>query len=168
MIDGPFSCGRIRLFFQAAFLFLLRLQKLGEAKMRPVLWVLAASVALIGAASAQDVNLTGRYRCVQGCVAQEGDFATATQHGWDLDLVNEAGVSAKAWIDRAGHILVGSLARGREIFARRDDHPIRRWRRLAEVRPGNRTAAGAQTATEGRGAVTPRRQRDRRSHSNLS
>jgi hypothetical protein len=86
------------------FFFLLRLQKFGEAKMRPILWVLAASLALVGAASAQDVNLTGRYRCVQGCVAQEGDFASATQHGWDLDLVNEAGVSAKAWIDRAGHI----------------------------------------------------------------
>jgi len=86
------------------FFFLLRLQKLGEAKMRAVLCVLAASLALVGAASAQDVNLTGRYRCVQGCVAQEGDFASATQHGWDLDLVNEAGVSAKAWIDRAGHI----------------------------------------------------------------
>jgi hypothetical protein len=72
--------------------------------MRPVWWVLAASLPLVGAASAQDVNLTGRYRCVQGCVAQEGDFALATQHGWDLDLVNEAGVSAKAWIDRPGHI----------------------------------------------------------------
>jgi len=72
--------------------------------MQTALWVLAASLALVGAASAQDVNLTGRYRCVQGCVAQEGDFASATQHGWDLDLVNEAGVSAKAWIDRAGHI----------------------------------------------------------------
>jgi hypothetical protein len=71
--------------------------------MRSVLWVLA-SLALVGAASAQGVNLTGRYRCVQGCVAQEGDFALATQHGFDLDLVNEAGVAAKAWIDRPGHI----------------------------------------------------------------
>jgi len=72
--------------------------------MRSVLWVLAASLALVAAASAEDVNLTGRYRCVQGCVAQEGDFALATQHGFDLDLVNEAGVAAKAWIDRPGHI----------------------------------------------------------------
>jgi hypothetical protein len=73
-------------------------------------------LAFVGTASAQDVNLTGRYRCVQGCVAQEGDFAQATQHGWDLDLMNEAGVSANAWISAGAH-LVGPLARGREVFA---------------------------------------------------
>ena len=72
--------------------------------MRLVLWVLAASLAVAEGSSAQEINLTGRYQFVQGCVAQEGDFAFVTQNGWDLNLVNEVGVSSRAWIDWPGHI----------------------------------------------------------------
>jgi hypothetical protein len=46
------------------------------------------------------VNLTGPYRCVQGCAPGfEGRTAIATQNGWDLNLVTEAGVPLRAWFD---------------------------------------------------------------------
>jgi hypothetical protein len=77
----------------------------GGEKMRQVLCVLAALFAFAAnEAWAQDVNLSGRFQCVQGCVAQEGDLAFVTQNGWDLNLVNEVGVSSRAWIDWPGHI----------------------------------------------------------------
>ena len=61
--------------------------------MRIVLGAIAVSAALIATdASAQGVNLTGPYRCMQGCVAaRPGDFAFVTQNGWELNMVNEAG-----------------------------------------------------------------------------
>jgi hypothetical protein len=56
-------------------------------------------------ASAQGVNLTGPYRCIQGCAPGfEGQLAFITQEGWDLNLVNEAGQPSRAWIDWPGHI----------------------------------------------------------------
>jgi hypothetical protein len=65
---------------------------------------LAAVAAMVAtAASAQDVDLTGQYRCVQGC--DFGDQpAFVTQNGWNLNLTNEAGVPSRAWIDWRGHI----------------------------------------------------------------
>jgi len=73
--------------------------------------VLAIAAALI-AAAAGDVaaqalllNLSGRFRCVQGCnPGLAGQPAYVTQHGWDLNLVNEAGVPSRAWIDHPGHV----------------------------------------------------------------
>lgn len=51
-------------------------------------------------ASAQSVNLTGMYKCVQmsrsGLV---GYPAYITQNGPDLNLLNEAGEPARAWPD---------------------------------------------------------------------
>ena len=52
------------------------------------------------AASAQWVNLTGTYRCVQVC--QQGLVgypAYVTQNGPDINLLNEAGQPARAWPD---------------------------------------------------------------------
>jgi hypothetical protein len=62
----------------------------------------AASIAMASTeASAQVLNLSGPYRCVQGCVEGLIDRpAFITQHGWDLSLVNEAGMPSRAWIDR--------------------------------------------------------------------
>ena len=65
-----------------------------------------AAIALFTAvaassASAQGVNLSGPWQCVAQCVAPLGSFAYITQYGWDLNLVNEAGVPSRAWIDRA-------------------------------------------------------------------
>lgn len=46
------------------------------------------------------VNLTGTYRCVQGCAPGfEGRTAFVTQNGWDLNLVTESGVAIRAWFD---------------------------------------------------------------------
>ena len=63
--------------------------------------------------SAQVLNLSGPYRCVQGCTEGLIDQpAFITQRGWDLNLVNEAGMPSRAWIDRPGHIWVDSLREG--------------------------------------------------------
>jgi hypothetical protein len=52
-------------------------------------------------ASAQPaVNLTGKYRCVQGCAPGfENNPAFVTQNGWDINLVTEAGAPVRAWFD---------------------------------------------------------------------
>jgi hypothetical protein len=66
------------------------------------LTLIAASVAT--EASAQGVNLTGQYRCVQACAGPEGQPAFVTQTGWNLSLLNEAGEPSRAWVDWVGHI----------------------------------------------------------------
>ncbi len=64
----------------------------------------AASAGFATAADAQVPNLSGRYQCVQDCAAGPLAWAYVTQNGWDLNLVNEAGVPSRAWIDWPGHI----------------------------------------------------------------
>jgi hypothetical protein len=65
-------------------------------------------------ASAQNVvNLSGRYICVQGCLTEvAGRSAYITQNGWDMNLVNEVGMSSRAWIDWPGHIWVPNFNEG--------------------------------------------------------
>jgi hypothetical protein len=55
----------------------------------------------VSSTSAQPaVNLSGTYRCVQGCASGfEGRPAFVTQNGWDINLVTEAGASVRAWFD---------------------------------------------------------------------
>lgn len=49
------------------------------------------------AASAQSVDLTGTYQCIQMC---RGDaLAYVTQNGPALNLLTEAGVASRAWPD---------------------------------------------------------------------
>jgi type II secretory pathway pseudopilin PulG len=48
-------------------------------------------------ASAQSVDLTGTYQCVQSC--RGGMLAHITQNGPQLNLVTEAGVASRAWPD---------------------------------------------------------------------
>jgi len=55
-------------------------------------------------ASAQVLNLSGQYQCVQGCTLPNAARAIVTQNGWDLNLVNEIGQPSRAWVDRPGHI----------------------------------------------------------------
>jgi len=66
------------------------------------------------AASAQQVlDLSGQFRCVQGCDGGlVGQPVYVAQRGWELRLLNEAGVPARAWIDRPGHIWVQSWNEG--------------------------------------------------------
>ena len=64
-------------------------------------------------ASAQAVNLSGRYICIQGCAtAEPGQFAYVTQYGRDLNLVNEIGQPSRAWIDWPGRIWADGYQQG--------------------------------------------------------
>jgi len=59
-------------------------------------------LAVLGAtgASAQSINLTGRYKCVEVCRAGlVGAPAFITQNGPNLNLLNEAGEASRAWPD---------------------------------------------------------------------
>ena len=61
--------------------------------------IAAAAMFAATAASAQAVNLTGTYRCIEGCRAAVGSPAFVTQNGPNLNLVNEAGQPSRAWPD---------------------------------------------------------------------
>lgn len=70
--------------------------------------IIAMSAALVASSAlAQDVNLTGRYQCIQNCATDEpGRFAFVTQYGRELNVVNEVGMASRAWIDYPGRIWV--------------------------------------------------------------
>jgi hypothetical protein len=74
-----------------------------------------AILAVLGAtdASAQSINLSGTYRCVEAC---RGSYpAFITQNGPDLNLLNEAGEPSRAWPDwfaPATRIWVDALNQG--------------------------------------------------------
>jgi hypothetical protein len=59
---------------------------------------LAASLVVTDA-SAQFLNLSGQYQCIQGCMPPNAAPAFVTQNGWDLNLVNEIGQPSRAWVD---------------------------------------------------------------------
>ncbi|WP_439400494.1 hypothetical protein ACRQ5Q_44150 (plasmid) [Bradyrhizobium sp. PMVTL-01] len=56
-----------------------------------------AMALMVTAASAQSINLTGQYTCVQAC--RGGMLAVITQNGPELNLTTEAGVPSRAWLD---------------------------------------------------------------------
>ena len=62
--------------------------------------VFGAVAAFASGASAQSINLTGTYRCIQDC--RDGNLgapAFVTQNGDQLNLVTETGESYRAWPD---------------------------------------------------------------------
>lgn len=60
---------------------------------------LLAAAAATGA-SAQSVDLTGTYKCIQMCrLGFVGNQAFITQNGPQLNLLNEAGEASRAWPD---------------------------------------------------------------------
>lgn len=63
--------------------------------------VIAAVAAFAsGGASAQSINLTGTYRCIQDCRdGYLGAPAFVTQNGDQVNLVTETGESYRAWPD---------------------------------------------------------------------
>ena len=61
--------------------------------------IAAAAMFAATSASAQLINLTGTYRCIEGCRAAVGSPAFVTQNGPSLNLVNEAGQPSRAWPD---------------------------------------------------------------------
>jgi hypothetical protein len=50
------------------------------------------------------VNLSGEYLCVQACELRLPGPAHIPQYGWNMNLLNEAGVPSRAWIDWPGHL----------------------------------------------------------------
>jgi hypothetical protein len=77
---------------------------------------LVAALVALGALAATEspaqevINLSGPYRCIQNCSGPGP--ATVTQNGWDLNLVNEAGMPSRAWVDWPGHIWAQSWGEG--------------------------------------------------------
>ena len=97
--------------------------------------VLAASVT---GASAQVINLTGQFQCVQLCSAAPPALAYFTQVNWEISLVNDGGFASRAWIDYPGHIWVAGWNEG--AFYSPDGMTIQFdngtvWQRVIEVAP---------------------------------
>jgi hypothetical protein len=64
---------------------------------RLALMVGIATALAASGASAQSVDLTGTYTCVEAC---HGDLlAHVTQNGPSINLITEAGVPSRAWAD---------------------------------------------------------------------
>jgi hypothetical protein len=81
--------------------------------MKVILSLIATMVVLATTeASAQGVNLTGRWRCVELCLGPPGSFAFITQNGWELNIVNDAGEPSRAWVDYPGRIWVERANQG--------------------------------------------------------
>jgi hypothetical protein len=73
--------------------------------MKILLGAIAVMAGLVATdASAQGVNLTGRRQCVALCVAPSGNSAFITQNGWQLNMVSDAGVPSRAWVNYPGRI----------------------------------------------------------------
>ena len=108
--------------------------------MKAVTALIAMSIAAAASpALAQDVNLTGRYQCIQNCVAIEpGRFAFVTQYGRDMNIVNEAGNASRAWRDYPGRIWVdraqvGAVYSPDGMMIQFDNGTI--WQRAVELPP---------------------------------
>ncbi len=68
---------------------------------------LAALIAAPAGAQIDVINLTGKFRCVDLCKPGfENNPAYITQNGLDMNIADEAGAAARAWIDRPGHIWI--------------------------------------------------------------
>ncbi len=72
--------------------------------------LLAVLAATNVSAQSQVLNLSGQFRCVQGCLGSGPAYVT--QNGWDLNLVNEVGQPSRAWVDWPGHIWAQSWNQG--------------------------------------------------------
>ena len=70
----------------------------------------ALSTFAAGTAHAQWADLNGQYRCVENCLGP--GFAFITMQGWDMNLVNEAGLPSRAWVDYPGHIWAENWGEG--------------------------------------------------------
>src|SRR3978361_1486140 len=76
-----------------------------------------SAIAIVGSfvatdASAQGVNLTGQWQCVELCMGPPGSLAFLTQYGWQLNMVSEAGVPSRAWVDYPGRIWIETAGQG--------------------------------------------------------
>jgi hypothetical protein len=103
--------------------------------------VLAASLTGASAQSTQFLYLTGQFRCVRLCLVAPPAFAYLTQVDWRLNLVNEAGVPSRGWIDYPGHIWAqtwneGAVYSPDGMTIQFDNGTV--WQRVIEVAPVRR------------------------------
>jgi hypothetical protein len=74
--------------------------------------VLACMTPWAASAQVDGVNLNGRYTCIAACLTPPGSPAFVTQYGWQLNVINEAGLPSRAWVDYPGHIWVDQANQG--------------------------------------------------------
>jgi hypothetical protein len=111
--------------------------------MKTVLTAAALGVALLGtlaptAASAQGVNLSGRWLCVVKCSGPPGGLAVITQYDRELNVVNDVGAASRAWVDYPGRIWLeraneGAIYSPDALTLQFDSGTV--WRRAPEVPP---------------------------------
>jgi len=92
---------------------------------------LLTSFGAVSGASAQGVNLSGRWQCMAQCLGPPGGIAFITQYGWDLNVVNDVGLASRAWVDYPGHIWIDRANIG-AIFSP-DGFTLQPQRRLEPV-----------------------------------
>jgi hypothetical protein len=119
------------------------IQLLRRRAMRIVLSAIAISATVSAAlvatdASAQGVNLTGRWRCVDRCTAGPNQYAFITQNGWELNVVNDAGEASRGWVNYPGRIWVlqanqGAIYSPDGMNIQFDRGPV--WQRAPELPP---------------------------------
>jgi hypothetical protein len=70
-------------------------------QMKMLFFIIGTTAVVFAAqASAQVVNLTGRYRCIQVCsVGSIGKSGYVTQNEGSLNVWSQTGASSRAWID---------------------------------------------------------------------
>lgn len=107
--------------------------------MKGVLIACALCIVLAATdASAQGFNLSGRWQCTAACFGPPGGFAFITQNGWQLNVLNEAGVPTRGWIDYPGHVWLdrpqlGALISPDGMVLQFDNGTI--WQRAPDVVP---------------------------------
>jgi hypothetical protein len=86
----------------------------------------------------QGVDLNGRYLCVAACFGPPNTYAFITQYGWQLNVLTDAGVSSRAWVDYPGRIWIEGLNQGAiyspDGLTIQFDHGTI-WQRAPEVPP---------------------------------
>jgi hypothetical protein len=75
----------------------------------PVATILSAMPAV---AQVDGVDLNGRYLCVANCLGAPGNLAFVTQHGWELNMVTDAGQPSRAWVNYPGRLWIDRLQEG--------------------------------------------------------
>jgi hypothetical protein len=78
----------------------------------PIVLAAVGTLAATQASAQYVIDLSGRYRCVQLCVAGAPQPAFINQLSRELSLVNEAGIPGRGWIDWIGHIWVETWQQG--------------------------------------------------------
>lgn len=74
--------------------------------------VVAGLAPVAASAQVYGTDLNGRYICISGCLGVPGSPAFVTQNGWELNVVNDAGMASRAWVDHPGHIWVDRANQG--------------------------------------------------------